>query len=86
MPSYWLLEASCDGKKWVTIDLLTNINNWNVNETIKFDTFLNKVKKKESGGSKIIVLNLSQEFFKTVIFYGYMKLMYLINKINNFRL
>ena len=52
MPSYWLLEASCDGNKWVTIDRRTNINNWNVKETIKFDTFLNKVKKKESGGVK----------------------------------
>ena len=52
MPSDWVLEASCDGKKWVAIDRRENINYWKMNETIKFDTTLDKVKKEGSGGVK----------------------------------
>ena len=52
MPSSWVLEASCNGKKWVTIDSRKNINYWKINETINFETSLEKVKKEGSGGVK----------------------------------
>ena len=52
MPSDWVLEASCDGKKWSKIDSQKNINSWEVDETYTFNTSIDKIIKEKSQGFK----------------------------------
>ena len=52
MPSDWVLEASCDGKKWSKIDSQKNINSWEVDETYKFNTSIDKFINEKSQGFK----------------------------------
>ena len=52
MPRSWVLEASCDGRKWVKIDSRRNQDFWEINETIQFTTSLKKVKDQKFMGFK----------------------------------
>ena len=52
MPRSWVLEASCDGKKWVKIDSRRNQDFWEVNQTIQFTTSIKREKDQKITGFK----------------------------------
>ena len=63
MPRNWVLEASCDGEKWVKIDSRRNQDLWEVNETKQFTTSIKKAKDQKSTGFKYYRFQFTSGFF-----------------------